>query len=108
MYYCEMCNRVHPQPECPSCKNISSRGPTDEDYCLLGSIGFPWSEMLVDLLKDNEISCISEPAKRNGMVAYRGTTAERMQLYVPYAQLEEAHQLQEALMDGALVADEPE
>lgn len=100
MHYCENCHLVFPGIECPNCHSAYVRLPEPEDYCMLDTLDSPWFEMLQDLLKDNGIPCVVSPAKANTMSLYFGQSRAVSSLYVPYSRLEEAQQLQKALVDA--------
>ena len=97
MHYCENCHLLFDDYICPSCRTAYVRLPEPEDYCLLDTVGSPWSEMLEDLLRDNGIPCVVSPAKQNVLSFYFGQSRAVSSLFVPYGRLEEARRLQAAL-----------
>lgn len=55
-----------------------------------------WARMLMEVLEDNGISCLSQPVYGAGLVMKAGM-GERLKVYVPLDRRREAQELMDAL-----------
>ena len=62
------------------------------DYKLLVEKESMWAEMLIQVLKDNDIPCTSLPVHGAGLVMKAGVQ-ERLKIYVPADKMEQAKDL---------------
>ena len=60
---------------------------------------FMWAEMLMQVLKDNEIPCASEPVYGAGFTVRTGMQ-ERLKIFVPAACMPQAEELLKELFSG--------
>lgn len=66
------------------------------DYVRLTEQEQMWAEMLMEILKDQQIPCTAVPVYGAGM-ALRAGVRERWKVYVPAAQKEQAEQAMQGL-----------
>lgn len=66
------------------------------DYGLLVEKEEMWARMLMQVLEDHQIPCVSLPVYGAGLVM-KGGMAERLKVYVPQDQAQRARELMEAV-----------
>ena len=71
----------------------------NNDYELLVEKESMWAQMLMKVLKDNGIPCTALPVYGAGLVVKTGMQ-ERMKVFVPSENLQQATQLLHALFSG--------
>jgi len=76
-------------------QNEEGRDGMNNGYELLVEKEAVWAEMLMEMLKNNNIPCISSPARGAGLVIRAGVQ-ERLKVYVPAAKLQDASDLLQA------------
>ena len=78
-------------------KNIKNKDCNiGADYILLTEKEAMWSEMLMEVLRDNNIPCISQPVYGAGFATKAGMQ-EHLKVYVPSEKLNEAKDLLQVL-----------
>lgn len=68
----------------------------NKDYVLLAEKEEMWARMLMEVLEDHSIPCVSLPVYGAGFAMKTGTQ-ERLKVFVPSAQLQEAEDLLQVL-----------
>lgn len=99
--YCEKCNIAFGATHCPICGSKNIRPPRSDDLCFLTEKEMIWAEMLEDILKQNNIPCLTKKALGIGMALKVGPMLERVKFYVPYFYLPEAEIIVESLFSGS-------
>lgn len=66
------------------------------EFVLLTEKEAMWAEMLMEVLRDNEVPCAAMPVVGAGF-SMRTGTPERLRVYVPEEKLEQAQELLEEL-----------
>ena len=66
-------------------------------FCFLVEKGLPWSEMLADVLKQNDIPFYKTGNMGAGLSINVGPMLERFQFYVPQSHLQEAQSVVDEL-----------
>ena len=99
MFYCDNCHLLNEDPICAFCGSKLIRGPKDDDYCFIANKASPWAEMLQGILEDDHIPVIVRQWSPR-TAAYTGEVGTRTDFFVPYAVLEHAKQLEQALMNS--------
>lgn len=77
----------------------------NEEYKFLVEKESMWAEMLIQVLKDNDIPCTSLPVNGAGFSIKTGIQ-DRMKVYVPAEKLEKAKELFEELFSNNAVVEE--
>lgn len=95
--YCEKCSISFETNCCPACGNKSVRTPLPDDMCFLTEKELLWSEMLEDVLKQNNIPVLTKKMLGIGMALKIGPMSERVRFYVPYSYLQESEMIVEGL-----------
>ena len=104
--YCPNCHRLFEEDVCPDCGALGRR-PREDDYCLLSRREVIWAGMLADVLRQEGIECISESEEGAAMRTLIGSGLGYTLVYVPYADLDRARVLEEALFNAdAVVTDD--
>ena len=83
MKYCENCFAAFDSPRCPLCGGKKVREIEEEDYCFLTERSAAESEVLADVLRGNEIPCVTEPSG-NGVRTAMALPLENRKLFVPW------------------------
>ena len=106
--YCPNCHRLFEEDVCPECGALGRR-PREDDYCLLSRREVIWAGMLADVLRQEGIECILESEEGAAMRTLIGSGLGYTLVYVPYADLDRARALEEALFSAdAVVTDDAE
>lgn len=71
--------------------------PLPNDMCFLTEKELLWSDMLEDVLKQNNIPVFTKKMLGIGMALKVGPMCERVRIYVPYSYLQEAQMIIESL-----------
>ena len=95
--YCEHCCLIFSGDICPACKSRNTRAPKDDDLCFLTEKGYPWSDMLMDVLRQKGIPFLSRGRMGAGLAMKAGPAMESMRLYVSCADLPTASQMVQEL-----------
>ena len=83
--------------------------PEDGDYCYLATMVSPWGEAMQELLTDAQIPCLTRQARSVLYSVAFGQTHAELELFVPFAHLEQAASLQKSLLTSELTEqDTPE
>ena len=98
--YCIKCRRPVEGESCPICGRKKLRPITGEDACFLTELKEPWSDMLAEILTQEDIPVLRQGAAGVGLAAEIGMFPERHQFFVPYACLEKVQALAEAFFSG--------
>lgn len=107
MNYCEKCRILCDDTRCPRCGYKYVRPPKQEDYVFLAEKEYPWSEILEQALKDENIPVVTNDAVAGAWITTRlGARFERSQLFVPYRDLERAAQIMTDMFSGTNFAEE--
>lgn len=88
--YCEKCLVVYTGELCPRCGTEEGREPLPNDPCFLVSKEKLWSEVLADVLRQNNIPFLEKSSLGAGMALKVGPLYEQIDFYVPYGCLYEA------------------
>lgn len=91
MNYCEKCRILFEDGLCPRCGYKHVRPPRGEDYVFLAEKEYPWSEVLEGALKDAGIEVAVYGVWKAKIVI--GSVHERHNIFVPYANLEQANEM---------------
>ena len=83
MNYCENCFAAFDSPRCPLCGGRKVREIKEDDYCFLAEKSVLEGEMLADILRGNEIPCVTEPSG-NGVRTAMALPLENRRLFVPW------------------------
>ena len=90
--YCQKCRLVFDGTVCPNCKKQKHcRPPQAGDLCFLIERGAPWSDMLIDVLKQNGIPALSSGRMGAGLAKQVGGMLESSRIFVRYDDLERAN-----------------
>ena len=109
MHYCDNCHLVCEGPVCPYCGKTHLRAPEDGDYCYLATMVSQWGEAMQELLTDAQIPCLTRQARSVLYSVAFGQTHAELELFVPFAHLEQAASLQKSLLTSELTEqDTPE
>lgn len=97
LLYCPECKRLYDEAEkCPVCGKRRGREPQADDPCFLISVGAIWSEMVADLLKQNEIPFEQKSSKGAALAMLTGLLGETFDYYVAFDRYGEAKELTDA------------
>ena len=77
----------------------------NEGYVLLAEKEEMWAQMLIQVLKDNNVPCAALPVYGAGFAIKTGTM-ERLKVYVPSENLSQATELLQELFSAEIVQDE--
>ncbi|HIU46564.1 MAG TPA: DUF2007 domain-containing protein [Candidatus Fimadaptatus faecigallinarum] len=101
MNYCENCMLLTEGERCVRCNRRKLRAPRPGDFCLLDERPAMWAGMLMDVLGQNGIPCVTRSALGAALSQEVGHNLERQRVFVPYEQLDEARELvRELFGDG--------
>ena len=103
--YCERCRKVMAEEVCPECGK-KCRDAREDDWCELLSTGQIWADMTCDLLKQENIPCAREGTLGAALAVLTGLSAETYHIYVPYAYLDQAKELTDALFSAPEAQEE--
>jgi len=76
-------------------RNEERRDEMNGGYQLLAEKETIWAEMLMEMLKNNDIACVSSPVHGAGLVMRAGIQ-DRQKIYVPAAKWQDANDLMQA------------
>ncbi len=95
--YCKVCGLLFDEEKCPKCgrKSECSAGP--DDLCFLTEQEAVWSDMLADVLKQENIPFIPKKVLGAGLAIKTGPMRERVRFFVFFRDLPEATALLKAL-----------
>lgn len=105
MLYCEPCGYLYEGDRCPICGSRKGREPRGEDPCFLIEKGQMESDMLVDILKQNGIPSMIKGRAGAGLAMMTGLLLEEYKVFVPYALLEQAQEVTNALFNGEIIEE---
>ncbi len=95
--FCEKCNVVTTERNCPSCGNKRLRDVNDEDFCFFVNIEAFYFEMLESTLQDNKIEVVGVPYYSQGVTYASAGRADGRKIYVRYKDIEQAKEICEVL-----------
>ncbi len=98
--YCPKCKKVFDGGICPACGNKKVREPAADDICFLVEKEQVWSDMLAEVLEQNEIPFLKKGRLGAGMAMNVGPLFERCRFYVSYDMLERARDIVDGLFSG--------
>ena len=101
--YCEKCRHLFEGERCPNCRKSRVRPVKLEDPCFLTEKGTPWSGMLADVLRQNDIPYMTDGRMGAGLATYAGPRLESSRFYVRRDDLERA----DAIVDELFGEDSP-
>ena len=78
----------------------------DRDYLLLTEKEAMWAEMLMQVLKDNNIPYAALPVHGAGLILKTGMH-ERFSIYVPDGYFQQASELMQVLFSDSCIQEEP-
>ena len=93
MQYCEHCRKPIEGDRCPWCGKKHLRELREDDLCFLEEKELIWSEMLADVLKEQNIPFLQKNVLGAGLTISLGTVRERVRFYVYYRDLEAAEEV---------------
>ena len=99
MLYCEKCRLPAEGDRCPECGRKKLREIREDDLCFLIERDVIWSEVVEDLLKENDIPYLTKGRMGAGLAISVGPMFEKNRYYVPYACLEKARELMIAVFE---------
>ena len=110
MHYCDNCHLVCEGPVCPYCGKAHLRAPEDGSYASIGNDALTkQNEAMQELLTDAQIPCLTRQARSVLYSVAFGQTHAELELFVPFAHLEQAASLQKSLLTSELTEqDTPE
>ena len=100
--YCPKCKHLY-DDRCPVCGKDRGREVRPEDPCFLVERGQPWSGMLEDVLRQNDIPFLTDGRMGAGLAAQVGALLESRRFYVRHDDLARAN----ALVDELFGEDAP-
>ena len=106
--YCRFCRLPVWQEHCPICGSGELRPIRQEDLCPLVEKAHPWCDILADVLEQNGIAFHRSSVLGAGITSRIGIVADTERFYVPYGQLRQALELEEALFSGEAIPVEEE
>ena len=111
--YCQKCCLIFDGERCPRCGKKSVRAAEPDALCFLTEKEEIWSEMLADVLTQQNIPFIRKNVLGAGLAITTGPMRERVRFYVFCKHLPEASEIVEALFsaeegDGGGDNDSPE
>ena len=95
--YCDKCGICFGANYCPKCGNTNVCTPQPNDMCFLAEKELLWSEMLEDVLRQNNIPFLTKKALGIGMALKVGPMRESVRICVPYSYLQGAKMIVESL-----------
>ena len=108
MQYCKNCQRLVEGDRCPYCRSSKLRVALDADFCLVAELPYMQAEMLKELFDDNGVPCTERSVLGAGIISRLGSNVDRIRLYVPYAQFDEAKGLYDAFFNAPEIMDLPD
>lgn len=93
--YCPNCNVLVNSNQCRICGNRNIREPIASDYCFLVEKEMIWAGVLEDILKQNNISYVTQNVLGAGLTTKVGSAQERIRFYVPFIHYATAHNLEQ-------------
>ena len=106
--YCERCGIIFEENRCPACGSQNVRPPRPDDLCFLTEREAIWAEMLEDVLKQNNIPCLTKNVLGAGLALKVGPMSERVRFYIPYSRLQNAKAIVDELFSAPREGDENE
>lgn len=106
--YCERCGIIFEEKRCPVCGNQNVRPPMSDDLCFLTEREVMWAEMLEDVLKQNNIPCLTKNVLGAGLALKVGPMSERVRFYIPYLHLQNAKAIVDKLFPAPQEGNENE
>ena len=106
--YCERCCMIFEEDRCPVCGSRNVRPPRPGDLCFLTERETIWAEMLEDVLKQNDIPCLTKNVLGAGLALKVGPMSERVRSYIPYLRLQNAKAIVDELFSAPQEGDENE
>ena len=106
--YCEKCKNIVNESPCPLCKGKTVRELEQEDLVFLVEKQAMWAEMLMDVLKQEEIPYSFRGSLGAALAMSVGREKEYFKIYVPYNYFEKAHDVVEGLFSGDSFEIDPE
>ena len=106
--YCERCGIIFEENRCPACGSQNVRPPMPDDLCFLTEQEAIWAEMLEDVLKQNNIPCLTKNVLGAGLALKVGPMSERVRFYIPYSRLQNAKTIVDELFSAPQEGDENE
>ena len=104
--YCERCSIIFEENRCPVCGSQNVRSPMPDDICFLIEQKIIWAEMLEDVLKQNDIPCLTKNVLGAGLALKVGPMSERVRFYVPYSHLQNAKDIADEMFSASREGDE--
>lgn len=98
--YCEKCEILTENTECPNCNSNKLREPNDNDPVFLCEKQVTWAEVLKEVLEKNDIPVVFKGELGAGMSMKLGKMAERMKIFVPFSRFKEAEKILDELFSA--------
>ena len=106
--YCPRCRALSTGERCPRCGNAELTEPTADELCFLTQQPYLWSEMLADVLRQNDIPVFTQNYLGAGMTSKIGSMMEQVSFYVPYSRFSEADDLVKTLFSDQMAEENSE
>ena len=105
---CPRCRALSTGERCPRCGNAELTEPTADELCFLTQQPYLWSEMLADVLRQNDIPVFTQNYLGAGMTSKIGSMMEQVSFYVPYSRFSEADDLVKTLFSDQMAEENSE
>lgn len=92
-YYCSNCLKLSLYNNCPSCGRKKLHCVKSNDFVYLTTKNDMWSEIITQVLKDNNILYIKKSSSAFNIFLYVCCGGGYFNLYVPFASYEKARKL---------------
>ena len=100
MNYCRKCHILFEDDRCPRCGTRYVYEPEADDFCFLTEKEFLWAEMLEEALKEEAIPVVTDEAVVGAWFTKTlDSLRERHRIYVPYAHLHRAREIEQEMFD---------
>lgn len=94
--YCPNCQMLMDGDRCTECRR-ACREPRETDAVLLAEKDHPWSDILCDVLKQDDIPFLRQSNLGSGLATYMSQALEVESIYVLYAHYERAQEIRDGL-----------
>lgn len=106
--YCEKCKNIVEGAPCPLCRGKVVREIEQDDLVYLVEKQAMWAEMLMDVLRQEEIPFSYRNTLGAALAMSVGREMERYIFYVPYSYLDKAKDVVDSLFSGEGFEIDPE
>lgn len=102
---CPRCQSLSEGVACARCGYGPLQVPEADSLCFLTKQPALWSEMLEDVLRQNDIPVFTQNDLGAGLTSKIGSIMERVSFYVPFSRFSEAEDLVKTLFSDQLAED---